>query len=417
MRLLWFIAWRQLWAHKLLMGIAVLGVMLGVMMLIVMNAIMQGFQMKFKSEILRISPHVVLLDKKLGQDPSLGRLLFTGPTAFRLLHPEPGDRHDRIERPLDVVRTLEALPEVEAACQGLAGQAILSRGAQDLGVDLRGVLPVSQERCTPMSHSVVAGTFQGLDAASDGVVLGQGVADALGAQLGDRLRLVAPGGAPLSLRVIGVFDTGVPAVDKVRVYVRLHAAQEVLRRPSQVGRVEVRLRDPWTATAFAARVRAMTGHDAEGWLEQNANFLSLFDLQERVVAMVIGTVLLVGGFGILAVQIMSVLQKTRDVSILRSVGLRRRDILIGFLMQGAVVALSGATLGCLAGWRLVAFLGTLHVKSEGILKSNVFVVYEDPMFYVYGFVFALVTGLTASLLPALRASKVEPVEVLRGQIG
>ena len=122
MRLLWFIAWRQLWAHKLLMGIAVLGVMLGVMMLIVMNAIMQGFQMKFKSEILRISPHVVLLDKKLGQDPSLGRLLFTGPTAFRLLHPEPGDRHDRIERPLDVVRTLEALPEVEAACQGLAGQ-------------------------------------------------------------------------------------------------------------------------------------------------------------------------------------------------------------------------------------------------------------------------------------------------------
>jgi lipoprotein-releasing system permease protein len=161
----------------------------------------------------------------------------------------------------------------------------------------------------------------------------------------------------------------------------------------------------------------MTGHDAEGWLEQNANFLSLFDLQERVVAMVIGTVLIVGGFGILAVQIMSVLQKTRDISILRSVGLRRGDILVGFLMQGAVVALSGATLGCLAGWRTVAFLGTLHVKSEGILKSNVFVVYEDPRFYVYGFGFALVTGITASLLPAWRASKVEPVEVLRGQIG
>jgi lipoprotein-releasing system permease protein len=118
----------------------------------------------------------------------------------------------------------------------------------------------------------------------------------------------------------------------------------------------------------------------------------------------------------LAVQIMIVLQKTRDIAILRSVGLRRRDILLIFLIQGVIVALLGALLGDVCGWRLVEFLGTLKVKTEALVKTSTFLVYKDPMFYLYGTVFALVTGISASLLPAVRASRVEPVDVLRGQI-
>jgi len=136
-----------------------------------------------------------------------------------------------------------------------------------------------------------------------------------------------------------------------------------------------------------------------------------------VLQFVVGAILIVGGFGILAIQIMLVLQKTRDIAILRSVGLRRADILFIFLIQGALIALVGAGSGDLIAWRVVAWLGTLHVKTEGILKSDRFVVYEDPHFYIWGFAFALGVGLAASLIPAWRAARVEPVEVLRGQIG
>jgi lipoprotein-releasing system permease protein len=127
--------------------------------------------------------------------------------------------------------------------------------------------------------------------------------------------------------------------------------------------------------------------------------------------------LAVGGFAILAIQIMIVLQKTRDIAILRSVGFRRADILSGFLLQGAIIAIVGAAIGDLLGHWVIVLLGQLKTRQEGLVKSETFLVYDDPAFYFYGVAFALVVGLTASFIPALRGSRVEPVDVLRGQLG
>ncbi len=114
---------------------------------------------------------------------------------------------------------------------------------------------------------------------------------------------------------------------------------------------------------------------------------------------------------------MIVLQKTRDIAILRSVGLRRRDILLTFLAQGIVVALAGAAIGDVAGWRLLRFLGALKIRQEGLVRSEHFLIYEDPWFYLYGVLFSLAVGVVASLIPAVRGARVEPVDVLRGQAG
>ena len=114
---------------------------------------------------------------------------------------------------------------------------------------------------------------------------------------------------------------------------------------------------------------------------------------------------------------MIVLQKTRDIAILRSVGFRRSDILSCFLLQGAIISLLGAFLGDLGGHYLIQALGKLKTKQEGLVKSETFLVFDDPRFYWYGFGFALTVGLLASLIPAVRGSRVEPVDVLRGQLG
>jgi lipoprotein-releasing system permease protein len=133
-----------------------------------------------------------------------------------------------------------------------------------------------------------------------------------------------------------------------------------------------------------------------------------------IIKMVVAAILIVGGFGILAIQIMIVLQKTRDIAILRSVGLRRADILWLFLIQGVIIAALGAALGNLGGWRMVEFLGGLRIRQEGLVRSQTFLVHKDAAYYLYGTIFAIVTGVTASLLPAWRGSRVEPVDVLRG---
>jgi len=417
MRLIVFIALRQLWSRRLLNGIAVLGVALGVLVLVWMNAILEGFQMKFKGELLKVSPHVTLFDKELGGPRTLLEQLVPGALAASVAHDQPSDRVTRVKRPREWIRALEAMPEVAAACGTVAGQALVSRGTQDLGIDLRGVVPEEQERCTPLSSYVLQGSWSALSAGNDAIALGSGIADAVGARLGDRLRVVAPGGRPVSLRVAAIYEAGIPAVDKTRAYVALSTAQSILRRPDVIGRIEIRLRDPSGAVEFARTLRAMTGNEALSWQELSANFLSLFDLQRMIVRMVIAAILTVSGFGILAIQIMIVLQKTRDIAILRSMGLRRADILLGFLLQGFIIAIVGGVIGDLAGWRLTEFLVHVPFKSEGMVKSTHYLIHQDPLFYLWGVLFALVVGMVASFIPAWRGSRVEPVEVLRGQLG
>lgn len=417
LRTIVFVALRQLWDRKLLNGIAVGGVTLGVLTLIAMSGIMQGFQQKFTQSILKISPHVILYDTELRPEPPMLARYNGGFVAARIAHQSPSERQARIKRPQEIVRALRELPEVEAAAGSLAGMVLIEYGGKTKSIDVRGIELAQQERVTPISQYTVAGNFSTLAIASDGLAVGSGVAQDLGLKVGDVVHAAAPGGRPLDLKVIAIYEAGVPPVDKARAYTLLRTAQTLLGRPDTIGRIEVRLRDPDDAYAMNDRVERMFGYDGESWQESNANFLSLFAMQNMIVSFVISAILLVGGFGILAIQIMIVLQKTRDIAILRSVGFRRSDILRIFLLQGVIVAVIGGILGDGLGKLALIQLGKLKVHTEGLVKSETFLIYEDPKFYLYGVAFALVVGVVASFIPAWRGFRVEPVDVLRGQVG
>ncbi|HTB78925.1 MAG TPA: FtsX-like permease family protein, partial [Polyangiaceae bacterium] len=165
------------------------------------------------------------------------------------------------------------------------------------------------------------------------------------------------------------------------------------------------------------RVETAFGYHAESWQEVNANLLGIFNLQALVSSFVVAALLCTGGFAILAIQVMIVLQKTRDIAILRSIGFQRGDIMAIVLVQGMILAIVGGLVGCLIGHGLVLALSLVRTHQEGVVKSEHLLMHDDPRMYVYAVVFTFIVGVVASLLPALRASSVEPVEVLRGQIG
>jgi lipoprotein-releasing system permease protein len=415
-RVVVFIAFRQLWARKSLNGIAVLGVALGVVVLIAIHGILQGFQRKFLDNIQRISPHVTLLDKELRPARSLLASRFVEPILASISHEVPSERPARIRRPSEVMRALQGLPEVSAASGSLVGSAVVAYGQQQYAVDLRGIEPPRQDQVTPLSQYLVSGDYRALTSGG-AVLLGTGVAERIGAHTGDYVTLGSPRGESLRLKVIGLFDCDIPQVNKVRAYVTLRDAQRVLGKPDTIGRIELRLNSAGAAQLVAARLESMFGYDAESWQEQNANYLSLFAQQNTIIGFVVGAILAVGGFGILAIQVMIVLEKTRDIAILRSVGFQRADILSGFLLQGILISLLGAALGELAGHYVLVALSHMRTRQEGLVKSETFLVYDDPNFYFYGVAFALCIGVLASLIPAYRGSRVEPVDVLRGQIG
>jgi len=415
-RVVRFIAVRHLTARKRQTIIAILGMTLGVAALVTMAAIMRGFQTKFITEITRISAHVEVKDEELSQERSLAERAFGPGQLVHVIHARGANEIRRIKRPFEIVRAAMALPCVEAAAASLKGNAVASLGDTNLPVDLRGIDPVLQDRVTPLASYVISGRFSALATAPSGVILGSGVAEKLQAQVGDRVMLAPPGGAPQSFMVVAILESGIPSIDKTRVYTLLRQAQTLLGRPDVVNSIGIRVNDLERADGVARALESISGYKCESWREANANFLSLFVQMNTITGIAIGVLIVVAGFGILSILMQIVMEKSRDISILRSVGFTRRDIQRIFLTEGLFIALVGALLGCLAALGLVLWLDTLQVPMEGMVKSEKFLVDNSPWYYAGAALFAILAGIVASVVPARRAGRTEPVDVLRGQI-
>jgi lipoprotein-releasing system permease protein len=408
----------------------VLGVMLGVLTLVAITGIMRGFQTKFLDTILQISPHVVVLDTTLGETrPIIDQLIDQqagqragpqapprgGPSATRVLRQTSTDRQLRIGRPRETVRAIHALEGVTAVAALVVGSAVASAGSKEMPVELRGIEPAEQDLITPLRSMILEGQFDDLTSGVDGVIIGRQLAGLLGVHVGDNLACASARGERAILRVVAIFESGIAALDKGRLYVTTRRAQTILGRGDVIDRIELRLVDPDRAPEVTTRLEALFGHDAESWQETNASMLGVFAQQNMITGLIIGAVLLVGGFGILSIQIMVVLEKRRYIAPLKSVGYSSRNVMTIFLMQGAVVAVVGAALGAGLGHFVLAGLRTLESASGfGYSKPSTFAIYERPAVYALAFAFAVAVGLLASLVPAWRASRVEPVDVLRG---
>ncbi len=415
-RLILRIALRQALGRRGLTTIAALGVAFGVIALVTMNAIMKGFQERFKDQIINTFPHVTVEEERLDARPSPIAEAEAGPIALAVSHRAPDDRPARIRRHEGLTAAIRRLPGVSAACGILFGQLDASVGARRFDLPVRGVDPEPQDRCTPIARYVRTGSWRDFVASTDSIVVGARMAKEFGLQVGDRIRVRLHDGSGESLRVAAIFESGIFSLDRQVSYVHLRRAQALLDLDAEVNRIDVRVTEPFAADEVARRLGRLTRHKSVSWLERAASDLAVFKLQNLVVTIQVLALLVVGGFGILAVQIMMVLQKTHDISILRSVGLRRRDVMAVFVTQGVLIAIAGGLLGDLVAWRLVEWLDSLVDKTRPYSETALYVM-RDPPSYVWGLAFGVVVGALASLAPAWRGARVEPVEVLRGRIG
>lgn len=409
------IARRHLLHNTFRTSVSVLGVAIGVTFMIMLSALMTGFEKKFVTETIEGSPHVVVYDEKRQQTGEFADWLSThsgGVVGVEGARPRQTPR--RIAKPLELVDMLRSMPEVQAAAPNVIGTAILSYGSRERGVALQGIEPESQEAVVEIDKYIEEGRIFDLYSSGGAVLIGAGIAEILGVRKGDIVNIKLRDGDSRALRCVGIFRTGVTTIDYSRAYTLISVAQQLLGLGRDVNQIVLRLRNYESAQAVAAQIEATVGYRTESWQEANANFLSIFVIQQVITYLVTGGIMIVAAFGILNVLVMLVMEKLPEIAMLKSMGYTRRDITMTFFIEGLAIGLAGVLTGCVLGYYLTVFVGSLPIPQRGLIQSEHLTMNNAPSLYVIAGGAALVVTMLASVLPALRAGRLDPVETLRG---
>ena len=233
----------------------------------------------------------------------------------------------------------------------------------------------------------------------------------MGVDVGDKLHITAANGASSVLTITGVFDLGNRGANQRSTFTSLRVAQSLLDMPGGVTSVEVTVSDIYAAEVIAQRIAAVTGVEADSWIKNSAQFFAAISAQTTANTAIRFFVGLSVAFGIASVLVVSVVQRSREIGILRAMGISRGQILRLFLLQGGLLAFGGALVGCGIGAAALSLWSTLARNADG---TPLFPLEFDSSMLLVALILATVTGLFAAFAPALRAARLDPVVAIRG---
>ncbi len=392
--------------------VSLLGVSLGVGFFIAIAAMMQGFQQYFISKIIDVSPHVEMKDEFREPPPQPVELAYRS-GAIRVTGIKPKDEPQGIRNGKAKVAALSRLPGVTVS-PVLTGEIILRYGSKDVSGTVLGIDPERERRVTNLESDLVEGSLDDLFTTANGLILGVGLAQKVGAEMGDTLTVLSPAGVILKMKVVGLFSTGIVQMDNFQGYALLKKVQVLQDRPNVVNRIRLKLDDVDRAEDLARRIEKRFGYRTESWKEANKNVFGLFVIQNGVMYSTTSAILVVAAFGIFNIISTVVLEKTRDIAILKSLGLESGDVESIFVFEGFVVGLAGTLIGWLLGYSLVQLLETIEFEIEGFVRTEGFVLYYSLWHYLIAGGIAILAATFAAFLPARRAARVDPVEIIRG---
>jgi len=332
-----------------------------------------------------------------------------------------------------VLQRVTATPGVEAATPFIYTQIMLRSAAGVSGAVLRGVAPETVGQVIPSLKDVPfeAGEKpskeEGASVVLPGIVLGKELAKSLGVQKGDTVQLISPKGmlSPMGhlpamrrFRVSGFFESGMYEYDGTFAYIRMDEAQKLLRMPGAVTGIEVRVKDIYGARAVADRLVEQMGFPfwARDWMQMNRNLFSALKLEKAVMFIILTLIVLVAAFNIASTLIMTVMEKTRDIAILKAMGATDGSIRKIFVFKGMVIGSVGTVLGIVFGFVLCAVLKRYRIVE---LTGDIYYFTTTlPVRLEFLDVFVIVAAtlvicFVATLYPSRQASKLRPVEAIR----
>jgi lipoprotein-releasing system permease protein len=389
--------------------VAVAGVATGVGFSIMMAALMQGSQEDFIRQLVNALPHIAVSDERRAPPQQPAEVAFAA-AEFHGLKPEI--RRRGIKNPMATMAALEGwVPG--AVAPSVKVQAIIRYGNRDTGASVTGIDPRREAAVSELPKQMRQGSLGFLYRATNAIVLGDRLAEKIGARVGANLTVQTSEGARINAQVVAFFHSGVRQVDESTAYVLARTGQILAQQTGLINELRVRVDDPMMAAEVARRIERDTGYKSVAWQEAHEDLLSAFVIRNVIMYTVVGAILLVASFGTYNIISTITHEKTRDIAILKSLGLRESTVRTIFVLEAMIIGFAGALAGFCIGYLLCLGLGSIEFKSP-FLDSNFLPLVYSPWHYLIAAGVALVSSLAAGYAPARKAAQLHPVEIIRG---
>lgn len=411
------IAKTHLLAKKRQTLVAMLGVTFGIGMYIVMISFMSGFNEFLEDTLLSSTPDVrIYNDIQTDYSHSiLDEISDTNKVLNVVYHPKPKDINPNVRIAGKITEDLKHDQRILAVSPQLATQVFYNNGPVQINGSLSGVNILEEAELTGMYDKMKSGRIENLLTTDNGILMGQGLANKLNVKVGDIVTLASPKGTSLRLRVVGTFQFGIGSLDNIKSYVNLNKVQQLLGKDNQyITDINIKLKDYNQAKSIAAELGKRYGYKSEDWEVANASAMVSILIRNVMTFVISFTMLVVAGFGIYNIMSMTIQNKLKDIAILKAQGFSSGDIRKIFLTQSVTIGVTGAATGLLLGLVLSYGIYNLPFPKNEFISITRFPITFHWYHYAFGIGFGIITTFIAGLMPSIKASKIDPVAILRG---
>lgn len=388
------------------------GITLGIAFFVITQAQTSGFEAFFIRTILGTNGAIRISDSFQDMHGTVRSSSKEGKTRF-FFHSREGARYtEGIENTELLRNALLHFPEISGISEVLEGNAILNGGSRSQTIQMHGIVLDDHIMVSDVENQIIQGSLSAFESDSMTILLGNRIAQRLMLKLGDRVTIEG-GTGNLQLRIAGLFETGVSQIDKNRAYVHLSTSKAFLGKRFSGSIFQLSMFEPEKAPEISAQIQETTGHRVVSWQEREQVWLDVFKALRISSAITVSSILLLSGLGIFNVFAIMVMEKTRDIAILRSMGFKPSDISAVFLWQGAIILVIGIFLGSCVGILSTYGISKIPLRIRGIFSTESFVVNWDLSHYLWAILIAVLFVSIASWIPARRAAKIEPAKIIR----
>lgn len=401
----WITALRFLKEGRMQTIFILTAVAIGVAVIVFMSAMLSSLQANFMKRVLTTQPHIQLIPPeevaRALRIPLEGQVL--GATVQR-----PAQRIRSIDQWQKIRSDLLEWPQIVTVSPTMSASALAVRGAASRSITLTGIDPAVYFKIVRIPDYIVSGQPR---VSTEDILIGVELAKELGVNLGDKINVTAANSATRLLTISGIFDLGNKGANQRSTFVALRTAQTLSNLVGGVTTIDLTVTDVYDAETIAQLVQAATGVEADSWIKTNAQFFTAVKAQQSSNTLIRLFVGLSVAFGIASVLVVSVIQRSKDIGILRAMGTSQGQILRVFLIQGGLLGLLGAILGAAAGGSGLVVWHTYMRQADG---SEIFPLIFEPSLFINAVILAALTGIAAAAVPARSAAKLDPVVAIRG---